>query len=122
MWKKKVTGLGVVPVTLTANQILDTGNHAEGQAGGFALTAETGNHQAFTGNNMPHCLNCLNFNMRDHPQHVAVGFGRCTAADIYRQGAVFMPLRSVVECDKYSPAKEGIIAKRQEWYESRKGR
>lgn len=71
---------------------------------------------------MQRCLNCRNFNMRDYPQHVAVGFGRCMAASIERHGAVFMPLRALVDCEQYSTAKEGIIAKRQEWYESRKGR
>lgn len=122
LWKKKITGHGAVPVMLTEILNLATGNNAEEQAGGYASTVEIESHQAFTENNMPHCLNCLNFNMRDHPQHVAVGFGRCLAADITRQGALFMPLRAVVECSQYSPAKEGIIAKRQEWYESRKGR
>lgn len=44
------------------------------------------------------------------------------AVDVFKQGAVFMPIQSDVECDKYQPAADSIVAKRKEWDESRKGR
>lgn len=68
------------------------------------------------------CLHCVNFNLRDYPAHVRVGFGRCMAANLYSQGAVFMPIRTVHECDKYDPVKDDVLIKRKEWNESRKGR
>lgn len=68
------------------------------------------------------CLHCINFNMKDHPSHARVGYGRCMAADLQRDGAVFMSISVEVDCDAYSPAKDGIVFKREEWYESRKGR
>jgi hypothetical protein len=51
-----------------------------------------------------------------------VGYGRCMAADLQREGAVFMSIIAEVDCDAYSPAKDGVVFKREEWYESRKGR
>jgi hypothetical protein len=43
------------------------------------------------------------------------------AADLQKDGAVFMSIAAEVDCDGYSPAKDGIVFKREEWYESRKG-
>lgn len=98
-----------------------TGRSATGQNAGSASTAKTKHHQASTGKVM-RCLHCINFNMKDHPSHARVGYGRCMAADLSRDGAVFMSITAVVDCDAYSPAKDGIVFKREEWYESRKGR
>jgi hypothetical protein len=44
------------------------------------------------------------------------------AADLQRDGAVFMSALAEVECDAYSPAKDGIIFKREEWYEGSQNR
>jgi hypothetical protein len=44
------------------------------------------------------------------------------AVDVYRRGAVFMPLHSDTECDQYQSATEEVVKKRKEWHESRKGR
>jgi hypothetical protein len=43
------------------------------------------------------------------------------AVDLYSQGAVFMPIRTVHECDKYDSVKDDVLIKRKEWNESRKG-
>jgi hypothetical protein len=43
------------------------------------------------------------------------------AADLYSKGAVFMPIRTAHECDKYDPVKDDVLIKRKEWNESRKG-
>lgn len=67
------------------------------------------------------CLHCINYNLRDYPSHARVGYGRCMAADLQRDGAVFMSISALVDCDAYSPAKDGVVFKREEWYESRKG-
>jgi hypothetical protein len=68
------------------------------------------------------CLNCSRFNLRDYPRHVAVGLGRCMAADLHKNGAVFVGIHSEFECNDYVSAKDTIISKRQEWYASRQGR
>lgn len=68
------------------------------------------------------CLKCKNFNLRDYPRHVAVGYGRCMAVDIHKDGAVFVAIHADVECNDYVSAKDVVISKRQEWYASRKSR
>jgi hypothetical protein len=68
------------------------------------------------------CLHCKNFNLRDYPSHAKVGIGRCMAVDVFKQGAVFVPIQSEFECDKYQQAADNVVAKRKEWNESRKGR
>lgn len=68
------------------------------------------------------CLYCKNLNLKDYPSHAKVNLGRCMAVDVYRRGAVFMPLHSDTECDQYQSATEEVIKKRKEWHESRKGR
>jgi hypothetical protein len=44
------------------------------------------------------------------------------AVDVFKQGAVFVPIQSEFECDKYQQAADNVVAKRKEWNESRKGR
>ena len=68
------------------------------------------------------CLHCINYNLRDYPAHARLWYGRCMAADLQRDGAVFMSALAEVECDAYSPAKDGIIFKREEWYEGSQNR
>ena len=68
------------------------------------------------------CLYCKNLNLKDYPAHAKVNLGRCMAVDVYRRGAVFMPLHTDTECDQYQSATEEVIQKRKEWHESRKGR
>lgn len=96
------------------------GRNVTGQSDGSALTVRTVHHLVFTGRVM-RCLHCINYNLRDYPSHARVGYGRCMAADLQRYGAVFMSIIAEVDCDAYSPAKDGVVFKREEWYESRKG-
>ena len=98
---------------------MDTGRSATRQTDGYADHANSINPQASTGKIM-RCLHCINYNLRDYPSHAKVGYGRCMAADLQRDGAVFMSIAADVDCDGYSPAKDGIVFKREEWYESRK--
>lgn len=44
------------------------------------------------------------------------------AADLERDGAVFMSVYAEVDCNKFRSAKEMVIMKREEWHESRKSR
>jgi hypothetical protein len=44
------------------------------------------------------------------------------AADLERDGAVFVAIHADVECNDYVSAKDVIISKRQEWYASRQSR
>lgn len=98
-----------------------TGRSATGRNDGYASIAKTKHHPASTVKAM-RCLHCINYNLRDYPSHAKVGYGRCMAADLAKDGAVFMSISGEVDCDAYSPAKDGIVFKREEWYESRKGR
>ncbi len=97
-----------------------TGRSATGLNDGCAVNVKSASHPASTGKVM-RCLHCINYNLRDYPSHAKVGYGRCMAADLQRDGAVFMSIAAQVDCDGYSPAKDGIVFKREEWYESRKG-
>jgi hypothetical protein len=101
--------------------VAGTGRSATGQSDGYVSTARTNHHPASTVKAM-RCLHCINYNMKDYPSHARVGYGRCMAADLQRDGAVFMSVVAEVDCDAYSPAKDGVVFKREEWYESRKGR
>lgn len=100
---------------------MGTGRSATELNDGYVSTAKIKHHPASTVKAM-RCLHCINFNMKDYPSHARVGYGRCMAADLQRDGAVFMSISALVDCDAYSPAKDGIVFKREEWYESRKGR
>ena len=100
---------------------MGTGKSATELNDGYVSIAGTVHQKVFTGKAM-RCLHCINYNLRDYPAHARVGYGRCMAADLQRYGAVFMSIVAEVDCDAYSPAKDGVVFKREEWYESREGR
>lgn len=64
------------------------------------------------------CIYCVNFTMREHPKHAAVGLGVCKVK--WSSGMkVFVRFDGEPECDKREPAKD--MAAREKWVSEREG-
>lgn len=117
-----MASIGAVPATLTRTRRQAHGSSYAEPAALSAANALNGSPIVSMGSQEMRCLHCSNHNLKDYPSHARVGYGRCMAANLERDGAVFMSVYADVDCNKFRSAKEMVIIKREEWHESRKSR
>lgn len=58
------------------------------------------------------CLHCKHLDLRSHPKHSAVGYGKCKQEKLV---GVFESISIERQCEKYAEADAETIAKREEW-------
>lgn len=58
------------------------------------------------------CVACQQFGMKSHPQHAALGYGRCASYPV----ATFVHIKRNLPCAMFKPAPEAKVAARRTWW------
>lgn len=62
------------------------------------------------------CLQCTHLDLREHPKHAAVGFGRCKHEKLV---GVFVSISKDRQCEQFTQADKEVARKRTEWWEKK---
>ena len=58
------------------------------------------------------CVSCKNFGLKEHPQHAAMGIGRCSSYPC----ATFVHIKRERPCEHYKAAEPSTVEARKVWW------